>query len=131
MNRSARPEVTGRGTGHNDGAPHERVVGPLPPLPDGFVLPFVFGPIKKACAFLGIDDNRLYEQLEPLDPDILIQIGGRTLIDIPRTMMLIAAMPRGKRAPPKVGPKKGERRRVGRRGKSEPPSPEQSELNDD
>jgi hypothetical protein len=95
----------------SQGAPHERAVEPFPfVLPPGFVLPFIFPPVKQGCAFLGISETRFYGVLVPLDPSILIQVGDRSNMDLPRAILLIAAMPRGKRAPLKVGPKKGERK---------------------
>jgi hypothetical protein len=81
MNRSARPEVTGR---------RALSGGSLPPA---------FLPVDEACAYLGISRTALYERLVPLDPGIVIQFGGRTLVDIARATALIASMPRGPRKP--------------------------------
>jgi hypothetical protein len=106
------PEVAGRGAGHNDGAPHGRAVEPLPPLPEGFVLPFVFGPIKKACALAGVSETQFYDKLVVLDPDLMIQNGERSLADLPRLIRTVASWPRGKRAPlrkPRPGNGKGRR----------------------
>ena len=72
-----------------------------------------FLPVNEACAYLGINRTALYERLAPLDPGILVQFGGRTLVDIARAKALIDAMPRGPRKPlalPKKGNGKGRRR---------------------
>jgi hypothetical protein len=82
MNRPVRPEVTGRRAGLS-----------------GALWPPAFLPITMACAYLGISRTRLYGHLVPLDPTIIVQVGGRTLVDIPRAMALIDAMPRGPRKP--------------------------------
>ena len=58
-----------------------------------------FAPVAEACPILGISRTRLYDHLVPLDGDILVQLGGRTLVDIPRAVALIEAMPRGPRKP--------------------------------
>ena len=59
-----------------------------------------FAPVAEACLILGIRRTRLYEHLAKLDPAILVQVGGRTVIDIPRALALMASMPRGPRKPP-------------------------------
>jgi hypothetical protein len=77
----------------------------LPNLPPAFL------PVNEARAYLGINRTALYERLAPLDPGILVQFGGRTLVDIARAKALIDAMPRGPRKPlalPRPG--KGKRR---------------------
>jgi hypothetical protein len=56
-------------------------------------------PVIAACRVLGVSRSRFYAHLARLDPEILIQIGGRTLVDIERAVALIAAMPRGPRRP--------------------------------
>jgi hypothetical protein len=79
---------------------------PLQPTPPAFL------PVDPACAHLGVSRSRLYDHLARLDPSILIQCEGRTLVDIARATALIAAMPRGKRAPlmkPRPGKGKGRR----------------------
>jgi hypothetical protein len=58
-----------------------------------------FLPVTSACRHLGISRSRLYDDLAVRDPDIVIQLGERTLVDLPRLIALIAAMPRGKRKP--------------------------------
>jgi hypothetical protein len=58
-----------------------------------------FAPIAEACRILGVSRTRLYEHLAKLDADILVQVGGRSVIDIPRAMALIASMKRGPRKP--------------------------------
>ena len=51
-----------------------------------------------------------------LDPNILVEVGGRTLVDIPRAVALIDSMPRGPRKPNgggkgrKRGPERCQRR---------------------
>jgi hypothetical protein len=58
-----------------------------------------FAPPAEACLILGISRTRLYDHLVPLDPGILVQVGGRTVVDIPRALALMASMPRGPRKP--------------------------------
>jgi hypothetical protein len=58
-----------------------------------------FLPVDPACRHLGVSRTRLYEHLVKLDPDIIVQLGGRTVVDIGRATALIAAMPRGPRKP--------------------------------
>ncbi|HZZ25530.1 MAG TPA: hypothetical protein VFE60_24575 [Roseiarcus sp.] len=60
-------------------------------------------PVLPACRHLGISRTRLYEHLVPLDPGILVQVGGRTVVDIPRAVALIASMKRGPRRPSTPG----------------------------
>jgi hypothetical protein len=62
-----------------------------------------FMPVPPACLHLGISRTRLYEHLVPLDPDILVQVGGRTLVDMARAFSLIDSMPRGPRKPSAPG----------------------------
>jgi hypothetical protein len=90
--KSTRPEVTGRRAGLS-GAPW---------LP-------AFAPVADACLILGVSRTRLYT-LARLDPNILVQVGGRTLVDIPRAVALIDSMPRGPRKPNGGG--KGRKRRT-------------------
>jgi hypothetical protein len=99
MNKSTRPEVTGRGAGHNDGALYERAVEPLPAMPGGFILPFVFAPVDEACAFVGISETQFYDKWVVLDPELLIQNGERSLVDVPRLIQRVGSGPRGKRKP--------------------------------
>jgi hypothetical protein len=58
-----------------------------------------FAPVADACRYLGISRTRLYEHLAKLDSNIIVQLGGRTLVDIPRAVTLIASMKRGPRKP--------------------------------
>jgi hypothetical protein len=66
-----------------------------------------FLPVDQACLYLGISrSNGLYRKLKQLDAGIFVQFGdGVTLIDIPRAVALIAAMPRGPRRPPGLRPR--------------------------
>jgi hypothetical protein len=57
-----------------------------------------FAPVPEACRILGISRTRLYD-LARRDPAIIVQVGGRSVIDIPRAVALIDAMPRGPRKP--------------------------------
>jgi hypothetical protein len=83
-----------------DGAPHERVVEPLPLLPEGFILPFFFPPIKQGCRAAGISETWFYGVAAKIDPDVVIQLGGRSHMDFLRTLTLIATrFPRGPRKP--------------------------------
>ena len=61
-----------------------------PPLPPAFM------PLAEACWHFGISKTRMYE-LAKLDAGILVQLGGRTLVDVERLKALIASMPRGAR----------------------------------
>jgi SpoVK/Ycf46/Vps4 family AAA+-type ATPase len=60
---------------------------------------FLSGAFRNACAHLGLSRSGLC-RLAKLDPDVLVQNGGRTLIDVAKATALIAAMPRGPRRPP-------------------------------
>jgi hypothetical protein len=60
--------------------------------------PPLFLPIK-ACGYFGLSRTKLYS-LAKRDPDIVIRLDGRSLIDVARLTELIAALPRGAR---KVG----------------------------
>jgi hypothetical protein len=66
-------------------------------------LPHRFATITNGCWHLGISRTRLYEHLAKIDQDVLVQVGGRTLVDIPRAVALIASMKRGPRKPPEPG----------------------------
>jgi hypothetical protein len=81
-------------------------VPPEFPLPPGFVLPFIYGQVDKACAFAGISESQFYERWVVLDPELLIQNGERSLVDLPRLIWRVGSQPRGKRKPLKL-PKKG------------------------
>jgi hypothetical protein len=85
MSGFTRPEVTGRRAGLS-----------------GASLPPAFLPVDAACRYLGVSRTRLYEHLAKLDPDIIVQLGGRTVVDVQRATALIASMPRGPRKPPKL-----------------------------
>jgi hypothetical protein len=84
-----RPEVTGRRAGVV--TTEVATVRPQPPP--------AFLPVDEGCVYLGISRTALYERLMPLDPGIVIQFGGRTLVDVARATALIASMPRGPRKP--------------------------------
>jgi hypothetical protein len=61
-----------------------------PPLPPAFM------PRADGCWHFGVSKTRLYE-LAKIDGDILVRIGGRTLVDAARLKALIDALPRGPR----------------------------------
>jgi hypothetical protein len=77
---------------------------PLPPLP------FIFGSVKKACAYAGVSVSQFYSKWLVLDPDLMIQNGERSLADLPRLIRLVGSQPRGKRKPLGIEGK-GRRRR--------------------
>jgi hypothetical protein len=58
-----------------------------------------FAPIAEACQHLGVSRTRLYSHLVPLDAAIVVQLGGRSVIDMARAVSLIASMKRGPRKP--------------------------------
>ena len=66
---------------------------PLPPTPP----PPAFMPPVEACLYFGASKTRLYDHFAKLDPGILVQVGGRTLVDVERLKALISGMPRGPR----------------------------------
>lgn len=66
-------------------------------------------PRRGRCPYLGIGRNRIYD-LAQLDRNIIIQLGGRSVIDIPRAVALIASMKRGPRKPNGGGGGKGRKR---------------------
>jgi hypothetical protein len=70
-----------------------------------------FLPVDQACRYLGVSRTRLYEHLVKLDPGIVVQLGGRTVVDIARATALIGSMPRGPRKPPGLSKGGGARRR--------------------
>jgi hypothetical protein len=75
-------------------------------------LPKLFATVTEACLYFGVRKTRLYDHLAKLDGDILVQVGGRTLVDVERLKALIAGMPRGPRKPPAPGRnRKGRTRR--------------------
>jgi hypothetical protein len=90
MNKPTRPEVTGRRAGLSGGG--------QPPA-----LPKLFATVAEARLCFGVSKTRLYDHLVPLDPDILVQVGGRTLVDVARLKALIDSMPRGPRKPSAPG----------------------------
>jgi hypothetical protein len=63
------------------------------------------------CPYLGIGRNRIYA-LAQFDPNIIIQLGGRSVVDAHRILALIDAMPRGPRRPNGGGNRKGRKRRT-------------------
>lgn len=50
------------------------------------------------CPHLGLARGRLYA-LSDIDPDVVIQLGGRSVIDAHRAYALVMQMPKGKRKP--------------------------------
>jgi hypothetical protein len=84
MMKPLRPEVTGRRAGDGDSA-----------TPSAFAPAFL--PVDAACRHLGVSRSRLYSHLAKLDPSIVVQCGGRSLVDLERAVAVIAAMPRGPR----------------------------------
>jgi hypothetical protein len=69
-------------------------------------LPHRFATITNACLLTGVSRTRFYDHLVKIDPAIIVQVGGRTLVDIPRAVALIASMKRG---PRKIGGRGGRR----------------------
>ena len=55
-------------------------------------------PSRGRCPYLGIGRNRIYA-LAQLDRNIIIRLGGRSVVDVARILELIDAMPRGPRKP--------------------------------
>lgn len=55
-------------------------------------------PSRGRCPYIGIGRSRIYV-LAQLDPDIIIRLGGRSVVDVARILELIASMPRGPRKP--------------------------------
>jgi hypothetical protein len=78
-------------------------------MSDRSATPPAFLPPKEACAHLGISRSRLYRDLTPLHPGVLVRLGGRTLVDVARLTALISNMPRGPRRPLTIV-RKGRRR---------------------
>jgi hypothetical protein len=66
-------------------------------------LPKLFATVAEACLYFGTSKTRLYDHFAKLDLDILVQVGGRTLVDVERLKALIAGMPRGPRKPSLTG----------------------------
>jgi hypothetical protein len=67
------------------------------------LLPTRFATVSMACLLLGVSRTRLYDHLAKLDPGILVQVGGRTVVELRRVIALMASMPRGPRKPPEPG----------------------------
>jgi hypothetical protein len=70
-------------------------------------LPKLFATVPETRLCFGVSKTRLYDHLAKIDPGILVQMGGRTLVDVERLKALIAGMPRGARkmsAPGRKGP---------------------------
>lgn len=61
-------------------------------------LPKQFATVAETPALFGVSRTRLYH-LSHIDAGILVQLGGRTLVDVERLKALIEAMPRGPRKP--------------------------------
>ena len=59
-------------------------------------LPPAYMPPDKACQYFGVSRTRLYD-FARIDPAIIVQMGGRSLVDVERLKALIASMPRGPR----------------------------------
>jgi hypothetical protein len=53
-------------------------------------------PSRGRCPYLGIGRSRIYA-LAQLDKNIIIRLGGRSVVDVARILELIASMPRGPR----------------------------------
>jgi hypothetical protein len=60
-------------------------------------LPKLFATVADVRLYFGVSKTRLYDHFAKLDPGILVQVGGRTLVDVERLKALIDAMPRGPR----------------------------------
>jgi hypothetical protein len=75
-------------------------------------LPPAFMPPAEACLHFGVSRTRLYDHFAKIDPGILLQAGGRTLVDVERLRALIAGLPRGPRRPNGFGGGKGRKRRT-------------------
>jgi hypothetical protein len=65
--------------------------------------------VDPACRHLGVSRTRLYEHLAKLDPKIIVQLGGRTVVDVQRAVALIQSLPKGPRKPQPRGAKGGAR----------------------
>ena len=65
-------------------------------------LPKLFATVAETRLCFAVNKTRLYH-LSNLDPGILVQVGGRTLVDVARLKALIAGMPRGPRKPSAPG----------------------------
>ena len=61
-------------------------------------LPKLFATVAETRLCFSVNKTRLYE-LSKLNSGILVQMGGRTLVDVERLKALIEAMPRGPRKP--------------------------------
>jgi hypothetical protein len=76
-------------------------------------LPKLFATVAEACLCFGTSKTRLYDHLAKIDPGILVQMGGRTLVDVERLKAIIAGLPRGPRKPPAPDRnRKGRKRRT-------------------
>ncbi len=98
-----------------DDAPEPRVVEPKPGHParrpdelakaEGAdkpspLLPAVAPiPRRGRCPYTGIGRNRTYDLAKHHDPDIIIRMGGRSVVDVTRIIALVKSMPRGPRQP--------------------------------
>jgi hypothetical protein len=59
----------------------------------------MFATVAEARLYFGVPKMRLYDHFAKLDSGILVQVGGRTLVDVARLKALIDALPRGPRKP--------------------------------
>jgi hypothetical protein len=73
--------------------------------------PTLFAPIADACLIFGVSRTRLYDHFVKIDPSTLVQLGGRTLVDVERLKALIEALPRGPRKASAPVNRKGRKRR--------------------
>jgi hypothetical protein len=83
-------------------------------------MPPAYLPVSEACAYLGVSRSRLYGHLARVDPGIVVQLGGRTLVDLGRATALIASFPRGPRKPLPQNGKRKDRAVVATDGEVDP-----------
>jgi hypothetical protein len=74
-------------------------------------LPKLLGTVREASVILGLPRTAIYK-LAHDHPEILIQVNGRSLIDLELALAILRQMPRGPRKPPApVRNRKGRTRR--------------------
>ena len=76
---------------------HANALEALAMVSERTTLPQQFATVIMACSLAGISGTRLYDHLAKLDAGILVQVGGRTVVDLRRMLALMNAMPRGPR----------------------------------
>jgi hypothetical protein len=96
--RSPTLEHPGAGSSGGERTPARFVHRSLLSMSIAIAIPPAFLPVDAARSYLGVSRTKLY-RLAQLDPSILVQCEGRTLVDIARATALIASMPRGPRKP--------------------------------